>query len=215
METVDKTEKIQKAYKEYVLEKGTPPPSVYIFAKKLKMPEAEFYEYYNSFEAIESDAWLETLRQTLLSLNADAAYDQYSVREKLLAFYYTWIEVLKKDRSYVVYSYEKLRQPVARYTGPLQPFKNGFYNYATELMMEGRESREVVTRPVVSDRYVDGLWMQLLYILDFWVKDLSRGFESTDTAIEKSVNTSFDLMGKSVVDSVLDLAKFVYQNRKP
>ncbi len=209
METVDKTQKIQQAYKEYVLEKGTPPPSVYIFAKKLKMPEAEFYEYYNSFEAIESDAWLDYLRQTLLSLNADAAYDQYSVREKLLAFYYTWIEILKKDRSYVVYSYEKLRQPVARYVGPLQPFKNGFYNYATELMMEGRESREVVTRPVVSDRYVDGLWMQLLYILDFWVKDLSRGFESTDTAIEKSVNTSFDLMGKSVVDSVLDLAKFV------
>ncbi|WP_373515843.1 TetR family transcriptional regulator C-terminal domain-containing protein [Persicitalea sp.] len=215
MEKDDKTEKIQKAYKEYVLEKGTPPPSVYIFAKKLKMPETEFYEYYNSFEAIESDAWIDYLRQTLLSLNADAAYDQYSVREKLLAFYYTWIEILKKDRSYVVYSYEKLRQPVTRYVGPLQPFRNGFYNFATELLMEGRESREVVTRPVISDRYVDGLWMQLLYILDFWVKDLSRGFESTDTAIEKSVNTSFDLMGKSVVDSVLDYAKFVYQNRKP
>lgn len=215
MEKDDKTEKIQKAYKEYVLEKGTPPPSVYVFAKKLKMSEAEFYEYYNSFEAIESDAWLETLRKTLTSLNADAAYDQYSVREKTLAFYYTWIEILKKDRSFVVYSYHKLRQPVARYSGLLLPFKNGFYNYATELMMEGRESREVVTRPVISDRYVDGLWMQLLFILDFWVRDLSRGFESTDTAIEKSVNTSFDLMGKSVVDSVFDYAKFVYQNRKP
>ncbi|GHB82100.1 TetR family transcriptional regulator C-terminal domain-containing protein [Persicitalea jodogahamensis] len=214
MDQEDKKEKIQKAYKQYVLENGTQPPSVYFFAKKLKMPEAEFYEYYNSFEAIESDAWLDYLRQTLLSLHADAAYDQYSVREKLLAFYYTWIEVLKKDRSFVVQSYHKLRQPVARYTGPLQPFKDGFYNFATELMMEGRESREIVTRPVVSDRYVDGLWMQLLYILDFWVTDLSRGFESTDTAIEKSVNTSFDLMGKSVVDSVLDLAKFVYQNRK-
>ncbi len=214
MEKVDKREKIQKAYKEYVLEKGTPPPSVYIFAKKLKMPEAEFYEYYNSFEAIESDTWLDTLRQTLTTLHADAAYDQYSVREKLLAFYYTWIEVLKSDRSYVVYSYHKLRQPVSRNTGSLKPLKNGFYNFATELMMEGRESREVVTRPVLSDRYVDGLWMQLLFILDFWVKDLSRGFESTDTAIEKSVNTSFDLMGKSVVDSVLDYAKFVYQNRR-
>jgi len=196
------------------LEAGTPPPSVYIFAKKLKMSEAEFYEYYNSFEAIESDAWLDTLRQTLTSLNADAAYDQYMVREKMLAFYYTWIEILKKDRSYALYNYRKLRQPVARHVGPLQPFKNGFHNFATELMMEGRETREVVTRPVISDRYVDGLWMQLLFILDFWVRDLSRGFESTDTAIEKSVNTSFDLMGKSVVDSVLDFAKFAYQNRK-
>lgn len=212
---MEKIEKIQKAYKEYVLENGTQPPSVYIFAKKLKMPETEFYEYYNSFEAVESDAWLGYLRQTLLSLEADEAYVQYSTREKLLAFYYTWIEILKQDRSYVVYSYDRLKKPIARNAGALLPFKNGFYNFATELMMEGRETREVVTRPVVSDRYVDGLWMQLLYILDFWMRDLSRGFESTDTAIEKSVNTSFDLMGKSVVDSVLDYAKFVYQNRKP
>ncbi len=211
---MEKIEKIQKAYKEYVLENGTQPPSVYVFAKKLKMPETEFYEYYNSFDAVESDAWVGYLRQTLMSLEADEAYAQYSAREKLLAFYYTWIEIIKQDRSYVVYSYTRLKRPVARNTGALQPFKNGFYNFATELMMEGRETREVVTRPVISDRYVDGLWMQLLYILDFWVRDLSRGFESTDTAIEKSVNTSFDVMGKSVVDSVFDYAKFVYQNRK-
>ncbi len=212
---MEKIEKIQKSYKEYVLENGTQPPSVYIFAKKLKMPESEFYEYYNSFEAIESDAWVEYFRQALLTLESDEVYQTYSVREKLLAFYYTWIEVLKNDRSYAVYSYKGLKQPVARYVGALQPFKNVFYNYATELILEGRESKEVIIRPVVSDRYVDGLWLQCLFILDFWVNDLSRGFESTDTAIEKSVNTSFDLIGKSVVDSVLDLAKFVYQNRKP
>lgn len=212
---MEQIEKIQKAYKEYVLENGTQPPSVYVFAKKLEMPEAEFYQYYNSFKAIESDAWLDYLRQALIAIESEEVYAQYSVREKLLAFYYTWIEILKKDRSYVVYNYKQLRQPVARHTGPLQPFKNGFFNFSTELMLEGRESREVVTRPVVSDRYVDGLWMQCLYILDFWVNDLSRGFENTDTAIEKSVNTSFDLMGKSVVDSVLDLAKFMYQNRQP
>jgi hypothetical protein len=212
---MEKIEKIQKSYKEYVLENGTQPPSVYFFAKKMKMPEAEFYEYYNSFEAIESDAWIDYFRQALETLASDDVYETYSVREKLLAFYYTWIEVLKKDRSYTVYSYKGLRQPVARYVGPLQPFKEVFYTFANELILEGRESKEVVIRPVISDRYVDGLWLQCLFILDFWVNDLSRGFESTDTAIEKSVNTSFDLIGMSVVDSVLDFAKFVYQNRKP
>lgn len=211
---MEKKEKIQKAYKEYVLENGIQPPSVYIFAKKLKMSEAEFYEYYNSFEAIESDAWVEYFRTTMQTIESEEVYPGYSVREKLLAFYYTWIELLKNDRSYVVYSYKGLRQPVARYVGPLQNFKNAFYNFATELVLEGRESKEVVIRPVISDRYVDGFWLQCLFLLDFWVNDLSRGFENTDTAIEKSVNTSFDLIGKSVVDSVLDLAKFMYQNRK-
>jgi Tetracyclin repressor-like, C-terminal domain len=50
-------------------------------------------------------------------------------------------------------------------------------------------------------------------ILDFWVKDKSKGFENTDAMIEKSVNTAFDLMGSTALDSVLDFAKFMYQNR--
>lgn len=212
---MEKIEKIQKAYKEYVLENGSQPASVYVFAKKLKMQESEFYEYYNNFESIESEAWAEYFRQALLSIEGEEVYAQYSVREKLLAFYYTWVEILKKDRSYVVYSYKQIKQPVIRHTGPLHTFKNGFLNFSTELVLEGRESKEVVIRPVVSDRYVDALWAQCLYILDYWIKDTSRGFESTDTAIEKMVNTSFDLMGKSVIDSVLDLAKFMYQNKRP
>lgn len=211
---MEKKEKIQKDYKEYVLENGSQPASVYKFAKKLKMPEAEFYEFYNNFETIEAELWANYFRHALRTVESDEVYAGYSVREKLLALYYTWIEILKNDRSFVVYSYKTLRQPAVRYPGILHIFKQEFYKYGLELIMEGRESKEVVIRPVISDRYVDGLWMQCLYLLDFWIYDSSRGFESTDTAIEKSVNTSFDLMGKSVLDSVLDLAKFVYQHRK-
>ena len=50
-------------------------------------------------------------------------------------------------------------------------------------------------------------------VLDFWVKDKSKGFEQTDAMIEKSVNTSFDLIASSALDTVLDFAKFMYQNR--
>jgi hypothetical protein len=80
-------------------------------------------------------------------------------------------------------------------------------------LYEGRESQEIIPRPYVSNRYPDALWINTLYILDFWVKDTSRNFELTDTAIEKTVNTGFDLMGRSIVDTVFDLAKFVYQNK--
>ena len=37
-------------------------------------------------------------------------------------------------------------------------------------------------------------------------------FEKTDEAVEKVVNLSFDLIGKGAVDSMLDFAKFMYQN---
>lgn len=211
---MEKIEIIQKTYRDYVLENGTPPASVYVFMKRLNLTEAEFYEYYNNFESIEQDDWLTSFKEARQAAESEEVYHQYSVREKLLAFYYTWVEVLKRDRSYFVYSYNRLKQPTSRYTGHLALLKEAFYAFAMELVMEGRESKEIVIRPVISDKYVDGLWLQCLYILDFWVKDTSRGFEKTDTAIEKTVNTSFDLMGQSVVDTVLDLAKFVYQNRK-
>jgi len=241
METLDK---IRKAYTEFVLENGKQPPSVYQFAKKLKLPEAEFYNYYSSFDAIEADIWLAFFQDAKQTVEADETYQTYSVREKLLAFYYTWIELLKAQRSFVVYSYGRVRgqmqaggdpispvsmenRPISRIamarmrstggmggsTRTLYPFKDAFYDFAKDLLAEGRESREVEQRPFITNRYPDALWMQTQYILDFWIKDVSKGFEQTDTAIEKSVNTAFDLIGRSPLDSVIDLAKFIYQNK--
>ena len=103
METL---EKIRKAYTEYVLENGRQPISVFQFAKKLKLAEAEFYNYYASFDAIEADVWLAFFSESKRTVEADGTYQTYSVREKLLAFYYTWIELLKAQRSFVVYSYK-------------------------------------------------------------------------------------------------------------
>jgi len=222
---MEKLEKIRKAYTEYVLDKGTPPPTVYQFAKKLKLTEAEFYEEYTSFDAIEADVWLAFFTQARQTVEADAVYQTYSVREKLLAFYYTWVEVLKSQRSFVVYSYGRIRpqhrpeNPVLRaralarpVSSPvLKPFREAFYDFARDLLAEGRESKEVEPRPFLSDRYADGLWAQTLFLLTFWINDASKGFERTDTAIEKSVNTAFDLFGRTPLDSLVDLAKFIYQ----
>lgn len=223
-------EKIRKAYTEYVLENGRQPNSVFQFAKKLKLTEADFYTHYTSFDAIEADVWLAFFDEARATVNADETYQGYSVREKLLAFYYTWIELLKAQRSFVVYSYGRLRAERAAAPGPIaraamrsgengsksrvfEPFKDAFFDYARDLLAEGRESKEVEPRPFVTDRYPNALWTQTLYLLDFWVRDVSKNFEKTDTAIEKSVNTAFDLIGRSPLDTLFDFAKFMYQNK--
>jgi Tetracyclin repressor-like, C-terminal domain len=207
---MDKTEKIKQAYIEFFLENGTHPPSVFTFTKKLKMKEVEFYDHYNSFELLESDIWAGFLKECIAKIEADSVYATYSVREKLLAFYYTWIEVLKNNRSYASQTWRlidkrKLKTPVF-----MTDLKVNFKEYARDLVMEGKE---VQPRKFLDERYPDAFWLQLLMILDFWVKDKSKGFESTDAMIEKSVNTAFDLMGSTALDSVLDFAKFMYQNR--
>ena len=65
----------------------------------------------------------------------------------------------------------------------------------------------------MDDKYADGLWVNFVFIINFWLKDNSKGFEKTDEAIERSVNLAFDLMGKSALDAALDFGKFLFQNK--
>lgn len=205
-------EKIKNAYVEYVLTKGTQPPSPYLLSKLLDIPESEFYAEFNSLEAIETDLWLGFFEEARTKTEAQEVYPGYSVREKLLSFYFIWIEVLKRNRSFVLFAAKSLRKGDASGM-QLKPFRNAFKDFIGELLREGRSTGEVASRPLVMDRYADGFLAQAAFVLNFFVKDGSKGFEQTDAAIEKAVNTSFDLVGPSAVDSVLDFAKFLYQNR--
>ena len=130
-----------------------------------------------------------------------------------MAFYYTWIEVLKENRSYASQTWRLIDKRKLKTPTFLTDLKIAFKDFTRDLVLEGKESKEVQPRKYLDERYPDALWLQLLMILDFWVKDRSKGFEQTDAMIEKAVNTSFDLMASSALDSVLDFAKFLYQNR--
>ena len=210
-------EKIRQAYTEYVLDNGKEPESVYAFCKKLKIKEVDFYEEYSSFPQIESEIWKALFIEARASAEKEEVYESYSVREKLLAFLYTWVEVLKKNRSYILKSYEGFEKPIyTKRNAQMADFKASFYDFINELLMEARETREVEQRPIpqLMQRYPDLFWAKILYILDFWIKDTSKSFEKTDTMIEKTVNTAFDLLGRSPLDSLFDLGKFIFQNRK-
>ena len=43
------------------------------------------------------------------------------------------------------------------------------------------------------------------------MEDSSPRFEKTDMAIEKSVNTIFDLFDNTPLDSIVDFGKFLYK----
>jgi len=209
---VDKSEKLIKSYKEHVLLNGTRPASVFKFMHDLKMPEAEFYNYFASFNALEKAVWNGYINSTIEALHNDEVYASYSVREKLLSFYFSLIEILKGDRSFVQQTFDHTRKsPV---TPPfLTGFKDSYKSYVQELVVEGFENEEIVKRPIVGDKYHDGLWLQLMFVINFWLKDDSQSFENTDAAIEKSVNLSFELMGRGPLDMMIDFAKFLYHNK--
>ena len=210
---VDLQAKIKDAYIEYVLLNGHEPASVFQFAKHLKISEGKFYEYFNSFKALQKAIWQGFFEDVVNKLVSDEMYKKYNSREKLLAFYFTWIEVLKNNRSYVLLS---LSQTSKSEVNPdyLKTFRHSYISYINGLLEEARESQEIVDRKFISDKYQEGLWLQLLFVLRFWGGDESPAFEKTDAAIEKAVNLSFELMGKGPLESIVDFAKFIYQNNR-
>ncbi len=206
--------RLQDAYLDHVLTEGCPPVSVYAFAKSQGMAEADFYQQFNNFLAIEQAIWAGLLQQTVERLQAEPSYAGYSAREKLLAFYFTWVEVLKPRRSFVLYAAGQERHTAMRTPAAMQTLKKQFIGFAEDLVNQGLDSGELVARPLLSDRYADGLWTQLAFVTRFWARDTSAGFEQTDAAIEKAVRLSFELMGQNVVDAAADLAKFLWNSRR-
>lgn len=204
---------ILEGYKEHVLEHGHSPASVYKFAKELKMKEEDFYNYFSSFESIKSAIWLEIFEETLTDIYKQEVFKEYSSREKFLGFLFTWIEVLKKNRSFLLCVYGSKVRSLTTLPKESADFKRAFKEFAKEIVSEGKETTEIAERPYISEKYDEAMWLQVWFVFRYWLEDNSPKFEKTDAAIEKSVNLAFDLMGKSALDSFLDFAKFMYQSK--
>ena len=210
MDTIDK---IKKAYIEFLLENDKKPSSAFVLCKKAKIKEEEFYEHFNSLDGIDKTIWLGFFEETKDRIEQDEVYASYSVREKVLAFYYTLIEVLKTQRSYVLICYDHLPK-IAPKPSFLSDMKPAFKEFIENLLLEGRETQEISERPAfLMDNYSKVFWLQLLLVQRFWVNDTSKSFEKTDVYVEKAVNFAFDAIGKTSLDSAFDFVKFAFQNR--
>ena len=203
---------IRQAFVQYKLEHGTMPNSVFAFCKILNIPEQEFYTFYNSLEVISQDVWLGIFEDTKNQLMSDEVFMQYSSREKLLAFYFLWVQKLKENRSYVLLqkqhiSWTKLNDK------ELETLKIAFTQFAKDLVRSAELTKEVKERKFISDKYAHGFWLQALFVLKYWIDDTSQNFENTDAAIEKAVNLSFQLISENSLDALVDFGKFILQKK--
>ena len=206
-------EQTKKHYIDYVLTNGEAPKSVYNFAKSLKISESDFYKIYSSFSMIEKKVWEDLTLQTLIKIKEQEVWTQYSSREKMLSFFYSYIELLKTQRSFIIYT---LKNHPKRLTTPdvLSDVKPLFENFAEDIINEGIDSGELTERKFISKHYKDALWIQFAFIINFWIDDDSAAFEKTDEAIERGINVSFDLFKKSPLDNLFEYGKFLSRNSK-
>ena len=204
---------IVEKYQEYILLNGHEPPSIYAFCKDIGIEEGDFYDHFNDFNQLASAFWLDSFYSVKDAMTSDSEFASFSVREKLLSFYYGYFEKLKKNRSYALLSFKGITSILNREAQQLNPLKKEYKSWASELVAEGIGSNEIAGRSKISETYDNLFWLQFLFLLNFWMKDDSRGFEKTDAAIEKSVHFGFDLIEKNALDSAIDFGKFLFQNR--
>lgn len=206
-------QQIKTAYIDFVLTNDERPKSVYSFVKKLKITESEFYTFYASFDSIEKLIWVEFTTETINTLQEQEIWPQYSSRDKILAFFYSYVEVLKKQRSFVIYSLKQSRSGLST-PSVLSGVKPIFENFSESIINEGLDSGELADRKFLSKKYKDAVWLQFAFIVNFWIDDDSQDFEKTDEAIERGINVTFDLFQRSPIDNLFEYGKFLTRNGK-
>ena len=203
-------ESIIEAYMHHVLEHEHEPKSVFKFAKDNKMSEANFYEFFGSFKGLKQHIWDSFFTNTIEVISKADGYVDYSSREKMLIFFYTMFEVLTANRSYVLYTLDESNDMTKNMT-QLKSLRTHIKSFTKELIQIDNDEKQISILKRNEAVFSEGAWLQFLFLLKFWMNDSSAGFEKTDVAIEKSVNTIFDVFDNTPLEKVIDFGKFLYK----
>ncbi|WP_299210848.1 TetR family transcriptional regulator C-terminal domain-containing protein [uncultured Aquimarina sp.] len=199
-------------YMNFVLEHDSYPKSVFKFCKESKIKEEEFYEFFGSLDSVNKRIWNTFFSTTIDAMNSNEEYEKLSSKDKMLTFFYTFFELLTLNRSYVLFALKYHEMPLKN-LGQLKGLRKHIKDFAKELIEVDNDDKmfRIAKNPI--SVYSEGAWLQFLFLLKFWMDDESSGFEKTDIAIEKSVNTVFDLFDNTPLSSVLDFGKFLWKEK--
>lgn len=199
-------------YMNAVLEHERTPKSVYKFCKDHKMTEAEFYEFFGSFEGVQQEIWISFFDNAMQLAHKNKAYEQFNNKEKMLTFFYTFFELLTANRSYVLFALKE-HQDMMKNMSQLKGLRACVKEFAGELIEDANDEKQlkILKQPVAV--FSEGAWLQTLFILKYWMEDSSANFEKTDVVIEKSVRAIFDVFQTTPLESVLDFGKFLWKER--
>ncbi len=206
---------ILSAYGDYLLDHQERPKSMHHFAKHLEIGEQDIYAHFASFDSMEAGMFghfVENARDlTIEQAATDAAFQEQ--RAQMLTFYLTLTEVLKANRSLVMLLLPKGKDQLKAWKN-LKSARGIFLDYVRTLDIQ-IEALSFIPSDKVKEKTLDAAaWGQFLSILGFWMHDDSPGFERTDIFIEKSLKLSFEISDSSILQSIVDLGKFVVQDEK-
>ena len=202
---------IISSFMNYTLDNDHYPKSVYKFCQVSEIEEKSFYKFFGSLDGVKATIW-ETFYDNAMSLlEKDENFENAKPKEKLLSFYYTFFEVMLLNRSYILFALpggEKIMNKM----GQLSSLRKKFKGFTSELIEDGNVDKPSYLQhpPKI---FSEAAWIQLGFLIKFWIEDTSADFEKTDQAIEKSVQTAFDVFDNTPLSALLDFGKFLWKEK--
>ena len=199
-------------YMNQVLQNNAEPKNVFLFCQENKIVESDFYAFYGSIDALKQDIWVKFFENVKATIENDENYLTYSNKNKLLTLYFSLFEVLTLNRSYVVFALKEDKN-LLKNLHQLKEFRTHFKNFISEIADTQTTDEDFKVNKITRPLYVEGAWVEFLFLMKFWLDDTSKGFEKTDIMIEKAVKATFDVLDTTPIDSLIDLGKFVWKEK--
>lgn len=207
-----KEDSLIKQYIEFELMEGRAPNSVFEFCKHYNLKESTFYKHFNSLKQIRKKVLAGLSEKIVETLDQDENYETFNANEKALALFFTTFESFLDHRSYLISKYDKVKD-LKQLAGDWDLFFSHFETRMNQIVDEAKQSDEVKDRPYIGNYYGKSFKLVFLYVFRVWLNDESENFETTDAAIEKSVNLAFEFLGQSPLDSLIDFGKFAMKTK--
>jgi hypothetical protein len=160
------------------------------------MEEASFVYFFN---------------HTMTLLSEDPSYKDYDAKNKLLAFYYTFFELIRANRTYVMAVLDE--KNLIKSIKALSGLKKVYITLIDSLQIETMDLKQERLEKLKERSFNEFAWKQFLATMVYWMKDTSPSFEKTDIFIEKSINASFDLVNIKPIESIIDFGKFLFKEK--
>jgi len=205
-------EEIITFYMDYVVEHKCKPNSIEDFAQLHQFDDVIFYDYFTSFKDLEKTIYNVLFENSLAILKESPEYHSFSKKDKLLSLYFTFFENLSLNRAYIEITLKGLENQL-KALSVFSKFRRSFISFIDELDLDtfnlNIDSIENIQKKTIKE----SAWIQFLFTMKFWLDDTSEAYEKTDVFIEKSINTSFELLETKSLHNIIDLAKFLYQEK--
>jgi hypothetical protein len=203
---------IVSMYMNYRLDHSDKPTSVYQFAKDNGFEESLFYTFFGTLESVEKEVYKTFINKTIELIEKDPAYTDYDMKSKMLSFYFTFVELLTANRSYVLLSLKEHKNQLKN-LDTLSTIRNDFKNYVLDIVTDDIRTQYERFQNIQEKAIQESSWLQFLLILKFWIDDDSAAFEKTDIFIEKSVKAVYEVFDIAPLESIIDLGKFLFKEK--